>query len=542
MDESTEAILDLSDDTQQARLHGQPMHRWWAVRPKPLADAAALLALLRDSSTFFAFNPAEDLAAAAGLEGGIKPRLLDVFSGTGAIAGAAAKRGCEATALELNPVAHLIARCAWELPCAHGMATPEPGIKGSWLGLGDEIEYWASRVAELAAPSLAALYDVDIAAYVWSDWSRCPACGQQAPFLNERSLGPDLWLDVSIDGDEVVVQSRPRSIAEGSPSASPGHTPLRCPRCGRVFTRESERSKSVERPVGAFRTDREGFTWVPATTASMESWTAPADRLIREVSARLKAERSEELPAAGTRQRATLLAFSDAIVTVHAELVRSRYRTDHSAAIVSCLGVILSALVPWGSREAIWDSRRRAVRLHGRFSAPARGAFAEPGALAWKKLWQRQTSRSIAAIRDATPLAGTVATVAGNATQLPFRDAAFDAIVCDPPYFDNIDYAEAADSHYGWMRLVLAPLYPEIFAASRSPRAAEIVVHRQAPDREAERRLYEESIRLSIAEAARVLKPDRCMAVLYAASDATQLSEFLALIQPGGIELAEVVR
>jgi len=162
--------------------------------------------------------------------------------------------------------------------------------------------------------------------------------------------------------------------------------------------------------------------------------------------------------------------------------------------------------------------------------------------LAWEELWQRKASRAVAAIRGVTPLAGLVATVAGNATQLPFPNAAFDAIVCDPPYFDNIDYAEAADSHYGWMRLVLAPIYPEIFAAPCSPRAAEIVVHRQAPDPEAERRQYEESIRLSIAEAARVLKPDRCVAVLYAATDVTQLAEFLALIQPGGIELAEVVR
>ena len=42
--------------------------------------------------------------------GGQPPKVLDLFAGGGAIPLEAARLGCEATAVELNPVAHLIER------------------------------------------------------------------------------------------------------------------------------------------------------------------------------------------------------------------------------------------------------------------------------------------------------------------------------------------------------------------------------------------------------------------------------------------------
>ena len=35
-----------------------------------------------------------------------------------------------------------------------------------------------------------------------------------------------------------------------------------------------------------------------------------------------------------------------------------------------------------------------------------------------------------------------------------------DAIVTDPPYFDNLDYAELGDFFYQWLRIVLDGIYP----------------------------------------------------------------------------------
>ena len=53
-------------------------------------------------------------------------------------------------------------------------------------------------------------------------------------------------------------------------------------------------------------------------------------------------------------------------------------------------------------------------------------------------------------------------------------DGSVDAVVTDPPYCDNVMYAELADLYYVWLRLALKDRYPA-FEADYSPKAREIV-------------------------------------------------------------------
>lgn len=54
-----------------------------------------------------------------------------------------------------------------------------------------------------------------------------------------------------------------------------------------------------------------------------------------------------------------------------------------------------------------------------------------------------------------------------------------DAVITDPPYYGNVQYAELSDFFYVWLRLGL-PDYPE-FAPPLAPKAREIVVNPKAP-------------------------------------------------------------
>lgn len=45
----------------------------------------------------------------------------------------------------------------------------------------------------------------------------------------------------------------------------------------------------------------------------------------------------------------------------------------------------------------------------------------------------------------------------------------------DPPYYDNIGYADLSDFFYVWMRRALRPIYPELFATMAVPKAEELV-------------------------------------------------------------------
>lgn len=45
----------------------------------------------------------------------------------------------------------------------------------------------------------------------------------------------------------------------------------------------------------------------------------------------------------------------------------------------------------------------------------------------------------------------------------------------DPPYYDNIGYADLSDFFYVWLRRSLAPIYPDLFATLGTPKAGELV-------------------------------------------------------------------
>jgi putative DNA methylase len=45
----------------------------------------------------------------------------------------------------------------------------------------------------------------------------------------------------------------------------------------------------------------------------------------------------------------------------------------------------------------------------------------------------------------------------------------------DPPYYDNISYADLSDFFYVWMRRALQPIFPDLFATLAVPKAEELV-------------------------------------------------------------------
>lgn len=45
----------------------------------------------------------------------------------------------------------------------------------------------------------------------------------------------------------------------------------------------------------------------------------------------------------------------------------------------------------------------------------------------------------------------------------------------DPPYYDNIGYADLSDFFYGWLRRSLRPVFPDLFATVAVPKAEELV-------------------------------------------------------------------
>ena len=68
--------------------------------------------------------------------------------------------------------------------------------------------------------------------------------------------------------------------------------------------------------------------------------------------------------------------------------------------------------------------------------------------------------------------------VKGEVTQSDAQTQSISAnkvISTDPPYYDNIGYADLSDYFYVWMRRSLRPIFPNLFATLAVPKAEELV-------------------------------------------------------------------
>ncbi|MCX6843051.1 MAG: DUF1156 domain-containing protein [candidate division WOR-3 bacterium] len=96
-----------------------------------------------------------------------RPKVLDMFAGGGAIPLEALRLGCDAYALDLNPVAHIIELCTLVYPQKYGK--PDPNTRGmtgpkskrgeaTWGGLADEVRQWGNWVLQKVKAEVVDLY------------------------------------------------------------------------------------------------------------------------------------------------------------------------------------------------------------------------------------------------------------------------------------------------------------------------------------------------------------------------------------------------
>lgn len=134
--------------------HISTLHIWWARRPLASSRATAYAALIPAAKNKEDYEKKKkfiielckwenslnkNLIEKARKEileanGGIPPKVLDPFSGGGAIPLEALRLGCETYANDYNPVAVLIEKCTLEYPQKYGKKLVEDVKKwGEWV-------------------------------------------------------------------------------------------------------------------------------------------------------------------------------------------------------------------------------------------------------------------------------------------------------------------------------------------------------------------------------------------------------------------------
>ncbi|WP_439811677.1 hypothetical protein [Streptomyces sp. P9-2] len=131
-----------------------------------------------------------------------------------------------------------------------------------------------------------------------------------------------------------------------------------------------------------------------------------------------------------------------------------------------------------------------------------------------------------------------------SAVALPYRDATVDALVCDPPYYDMIAYADSSDLFYVWFKRALGKSMQGLFDGSADgsdglqDKADEIIVKgrgaKGAGDHRSSEKRYEAMLARSFTEARRVLKADGHLTVIFGHSDPEAWKRLLTALTDAG--------
>ena len=105
---------------------------------------------------------------------------------------------------------------------------------------------------------------------------------------------------------------------------------------------------------------------------------------------------------------------------------------------------------------------------------------------------------------------------------LSLDDSSIDAIVFDPPYYDNVSYAELSDFFYVWLKRTAGYIYPEWFSDLLTDKDNEAIANpvrfRGGRGRSIKAQAYDdylERMRSILAECRRIIKGDGIMTIMF---------------------------
>jgi putative DNA methylase len=194
------------------------------------------------------------------------------------------------------------------------------------------------------------------------------------------------------------------------------------------------------------------------------------------------------------RQLVALTIFSDLVGEAHERLRRDavagglpddlkalRHGGTGATAYADAIGVYLAFVVSsqadrmttictWDAGGPTWGTKTRST--FARQAIPMSWDFAEVNPLSTQS---GSFENSLDYTSKGVLCAGTVAGHALQADAATQTISSDRLISTDPPYYDNVPYADLSDFFYVWLRRSLRPIFPDLFATLTVPKAEELV-------------------------------------------------------------------
>ena len=468
--------------------------------------------------------------------GGNPPELLDPFAGGGAIPLEAQRLGLKAHAHDLNPVAVMINKAMIEIPPRFsGMAPVNPDARTSKMsqawsraqGLAEDVRYYGEWMKQEAYKRIGHLYpkvrvpreqgggEATVIAWIWARTVKCPnpACGCEMPLANSFVLSKkkrkEAWVKPIPDGNRVRFEVQSGKCPKEYESYKTGRgATFKCPCCGEVTSDEYVKQKGKAGHIGSqlMAVVAEGKRGRIYCSPSEEHiFTAQVEKPDNSPTGMLPDNpRWFSPPAFGMdhyddlftpRQLTALTTFSalvaEAQQKAEADAIAAGMANDHlplrsggqgAGAYGEAVGVYLAFLVDkladLGNSLNRWEPIAQCPRqLFARQAIPMVWDHAEANPLSessgsWSVLLRNLIKCFEADSFNFYREKEGIAQQFDAQNDCKLRDV---MISTDPPYYDNIGYADLSDFFYVWMRQSLKETYPELFSTMLVPKAEELI-------------------------------------------------------------------
>jgi putative DNA methylase len=466
--------------------------------------------------------------------GGQPPVFLDPFAGGGSIPLEAERLELKAHARDLNPVAVLINKALIEIPPKFaGRAPVNPEARqslmdGDWhdaRGLADDIRYYGTWMRDEAERRIGQLYpkvtlsdeyggsEATVIAWLWMRTIICPnpACGAHMPLTSKwwlsKKQGKEVWVEPHIDhlATPPIIRFEVKT-GKGQPQdGTVNRRGAACIVCGTSVLFDHVRSEGKAGCIGvqlmaivaegqsgrAYLSPNEGQA---AIAAQAKPKNVP-DTNLPEQALGFRVQlygMTKHRDLFTSRQLVALTTFSDLVQEARERVLADAYETGlpddgislndggmgahaYADAVATYLGIAVDRLADRNSSICSWDIGYVKVRnTFARQAIPMVWDFAEANPFSDSSGNFQGAVDWVAKVIEASPCYAT-----GTAKQLDATSSinglVSPLISTDPPYYDNIGYADLADFFYVWLRRSLHKIYPDLFSMILTPKTQELV-------------------------------------------------------------------
>ncbi len=217
------------------------------------------------------------------------------------------------------------------------------------------------------------------------------------------------------------------------------------------------------------------------------------------------------------RQKLAMITFTEKVRQAHRKMLEEDADDEYAKTLTSYLGLGLDRLAVHLNSLVRW--RSDAISFERSFDRQTLGMVWDYGEVNpfsdSRGHWDLEAM--LKTIKNISNNFTSATVTQSSTTSLSQSENFFDAVLTDPPYYDNVPYSYLSDFFYVWLKRTLGHLYPDLFSTPLTPKNNEIVAYSNIEEGfETGKHFFEDMLKKSFQEIYRVLKPGGIAVIVYA--------------------------